>query len=174
VNQTAPILVGHCKNKVVWIRVDGKGSFLNAPQIKEYAQRMIAAGEVRIVVDLENCPVMDSTFMGTLSGIARELNVKDGGRLEVINANQRNQDLITGLGLNFILDLDTGGDHWPEERAAVSTSLKGAEDVSLTTEERTRFLLRAHEELTIADKGNIPKFQNVIDCLKQELEKSNA
>jgi len=159
---------------VVWIRVDGKGSFQNAPQIKEYAQRMITTGEQRIVVDLEHCPVMDSTFMGTLSGIARQLNVIEGGRLEVINANERNQGLIRGLGLNFILDLETAGESWQDERETVANCLKGAEDVSLSHEERTRFLLKAHEELTLADEDNIPKFRGVIDCLKGELESSDA
>lgn len=134
---------------------------------------MIANGEHCIVVDLENCPVMDSTFMGTLSGIARELKVHDG-RLEVINANERNQKLITSLGLNHIFDLDTSGDTWQDERAVVANCLKGAEDLTLSKEERTRFLLRAHEELTLADDDNIPKFADVIDCLKQELEHTKA
>ena len=134
---------------------------------------MIEKGEKRLVVDLEDCPVMDSTFMGTLTGISRRLGKIDG-ELEVINANERNRDLIESLGLDFILTLDTDGSAWKGERAAISQHFREAavelEPEELSKEEKTEFILEAHENLTEANPDNIPRFEDVICYLRQEAE----
>ena len=137
-----------------------------------FAECMIEKGEKRIVVDLEDCPVMDSTFMGTLTGISRRLRDIDGGELEVINANERNRDLIESLGLDFVLTLDTDGSAWQAERAAISRQFR-EEEVELEPEEltkaqKTEFILEAHENLTEANPANIPRFEDVISYLRQE------
>ena len=51
----------------VWIRVEGKGTFQNSPGLKDFSRRMIETGKRAFVVDLQRCPAMDSTFMGTLA-----------------------------------------------------------------------------------------------------------
>lgn len=176
-NLPAPILVGHWPNKVVWIRVQGKGSFQNSPQVRECVDRMIVKGERRFVVDLADCPVMDSTFMGTLTGVSRGLRAFEGGKLEVLNANTRNAQLIRSLGLDHVFDLDTDGATWPEERRAVSARFASAESLAplhLNKREQTEFILRAHQELTEADTANAPRFEDVIKYLKKELDESRA
>src|SRR6187399_3323713 len=65
----APILVGQVGN-LFWMRVEGKGSFQNSVQVKRCFQKMIEGGKRHFVVDLERCPIMDSTFLGTLTGAA--------------------------------------------------------------------------------------------------------
>lgn len=170
--QAAPIFVSHFPDKVAWVRVGGKGNLHNSPRLLSFAKLMIAKGERRIVVDLEDCPVMDSTFMGTLTGISRRLRKVEGGELEVINANERNQDLIESLGLDFILTLETEGKTWEAERQAISKQFREAavelEPEDLSKEERTEFILEAHENLTEANPDNIPMFEDVIHYLRQE------
>ncbi len=172
--QAAPIFVSHFPNKVAWIRVAGKGNLHNSPRLLSFSKCMIAKGETRLVVDLEDCPVMDSTFMGTLTGISRRLKKVDGGQLEVINANERNVELIESLGLDFILTLDTDGSCWQSERIAISKQFREAaveqelETEELTKEEKTDFILEAHENLTEANPENIPRFEDVICYLRQE------
>jgi anti-anti-sigma regulatory factor len=60
----------------VWVRVEGKGSFLNSGNLKEFAQEMVNRGYREFVIDLQNCAMMDSTFMGTMAGVA--LRLKSG------------------------------------------------------------------------------------------------
>ena len=105
VNPNSSILVG-CNQKVVCIRVQGKGSFQNSTGIKQFATAMIHRGHRNFVVDLADCPVMDSTFMGTLTGVALRLREIGQGEVHVINSNARNTDLLAGLGLDQILSLD--------------------------------------------------------------------
>ena len=70
---------------LIWLRVEGKGCFQNSPMLKEFCVAMVERGALKIVVDLENCPVMDSTFMGVLSGIACRLADKgDEGTLSIL------------------------------------------------------------------------------------------
>ena len=169
--QAAPIHVGRLPKKFAWIRIGGKGNLHNSPRMLRFAECMIEKGEARLIVDLEDCPVMDSTFMGTLTGISRSLKVI-GGELEVINANERNRDLIESLGLDFILSLDADGTAWQEERNAISRQFAedgvelDAEDLSKA--EKTEFILEAHENLTEANPENIPRFEDVITYLRQE------
>lgn len=184
-NAAAPIYVGQLDDGVVWIRVEGKGSFQNSPELKEYAACMVERGASHFVVDLENCPVMDSTFMGTLVGVVSLLNgceAEDKG-LEVINANARNIQLVQSLGLDHVFTLDVDGTAWPAVRKAISatvatggnTGAKGAgaselEHKDLDKRESAEHVLEAHEKLTEADGENVPRFRDVIDFLKKELQ----
>ena len=79
---------------MVCVRVEGKGSFLNSTGLKEFSKEMVNRGFREFMVDLEKCPVMDSTFMGTLAGLALRLRELGQGNLRVVNLNERNQDLL--------------------------------------------------------------------------------
>ena len=54
----------------VWVKVEGKGTFLNSGDLKEFTREMVNRGYREFVVDLERCAMMDSTFMGTKIGRA--------------------------------------------------------------------------------------------------------
>src|SRR5262245_66451760 len=57
----------------VWVKVQGKGSFLNSGNLKEFAREMLDRGYREFVVDLADCSMMDSTFMGTMATVALRL-----------------------------------------------------------------------------------------------------
>ena len=71
-NPGSEILVSHA-DRIVWVRVEGKGSSTNSTALRDFAKEMIHRGAREFIVDLCNCPVMDSTFMGTLAGISLSL-----------------------------------------------------------------------------------------------------
>lgn len=158
---------------MVWIRIEGKGSFQNSPELKNYVGCMIGRGASHFVVDLENCPVMDSTFMGTLVGIVSKLGDAEGASLEVINANPRNMQLIQSLGLDHVFSLDTDGSAWAVLRKQISTELNGdkreLEHLELNKRSNTEHVLEAHRHLSDADGSNVPRFHDVIEFLKKEL-----
>lgn len=158
------ILVG-CANKVVRVKVEGKGSFLNSAGVKEFAKEMINRGHREFVVDLGNCPVMDSTFMGTLAGIALRLRELGQGSLNVINLNERNGDLLCNLGLDqlFVLGKSDKADGVPADKP-----LEQPKDPT----KQAQTMLDAHEALVEADPENLPKFKDVLEYLKQDLHLS--
>ena len=173
-NPLSQILVGF-NEKVVCIRVHGKGTFQNSAGVKQFALAMIQRGHREFVVDLADCPVMDSTFMGTLTGIALKLRGLGSGHLHVIHPNERNAALLRGLGLDQILELADDGVASPDglEHALVTTDAEpvaapaadGAGDRMRTAET----MLAAHQALVDADPENLSRFKDVLEYLKQDL-----
>jgi anti-anti-sigma regulatory factor len=167
VSINSSILVG-TTNKIVWIKVEGKGSFLNSAGVKEFSKEMVNRGHREFVVDLRNCPVMDSTFMGTLAMIALRLREIGQGSLHVINLNERNHDLLTNLGLDQLFSMDACGvrDGGPAMRNALQPSAPADHTNQAET------MLEAHEALVEADPGNLTKFKDVLEYLKQDLHRA--
>jgi anti-anti-sigma regulatory factor len=161
------ILVG-TSNKIVWIKVEGKGSFLNSAGVKEFAREMVNRGHREFVVDLRNCPVMDSTFMGTLAMIALRLREIGQGSLHVINLNERNHDLLTNLGLDQLFSMDACGVKNPDPAAGDTLQPAAAPDRTAQAET----MLEAHEALVEVDPENLTKFKDVLEYLKQDLHRA--
>jgi anti-anti-sigma factor len=166
----APILVGQVGN-LFWMRVEGKGSFLNSVQVKRWFQTMIERGKRHFVVDLERCPIMDSTFLGTLTGAALNLRELGAGEVCVVNANARNQQLLASLGLDHILDVDKDGSKHCEERRQVCDELGACrEPVSPCSKtEQAEHVLECHEALAKANAENANRFKDVIEFLEKEV-----
>lgn len=160
---TPSILVG-CADKVVWIKVEGKGSFLNSAGMKDFSKEMVSRGHREFVVDLKNCPVMDSTFMGTLAMIALRLRDLGQGELRVINLNERNRDLLSNLGLDQLFTIESGG-----EAGAAAPPEKALDAAPSGKTEQAKTMLEAHEALVAADSANLTKFKDVLEYLKQDL-----
>jgi anti-sigma B factor antagonist len=156
------ILVGTA-NRTVWVRVEGKGSFLNSTGLKEFAKEMINRGFREFAFDLKNCTVMDSTFMGTLAGIALRLRELGQGNLRVTNLNERNSDLLSNLGLDQLFLIESKNSA-PEMSA--ETPLAGAAPDKVT---QAQTMLEAHEACVEANEANAAKFKDVLEYLKQDL-----
>jgi anti-sigma B factor antagonist len=164
------ILVG-TTNKIVSIKVEGKGSFLNSAGVKEFAKEMVNRGHRDFVVDLRNCPVMDSTFMGTLAMIALRLREIGQGSLHVINLNERNHDLLTNLGLDQLFSMDACGiKAGVKESDALPGGLQPAASGDRAAQAET--MIEAHEALVEADPENLTKFKDVLEYLKQDLHRA--
>ena len=97
----------------VWVRVEGKGSFLNSGNLKEFAQEMVNRGYREFVIDLQDCVMMDSTFMGTMAGLALRLKELGHGHLHVVHCGDRSRDLLSGLGLDQIFSIQSNGTQAP-------------------------------------------------------------
>lgn len=147
------------------MRVEGKGSFLNGPGLKEFAKEMINRGFREFAVDLRNCPVMDSTFMGTLAGIALRLRELGQGNLRVTNLNERNGDLLGNLGLDQLFIMEPRGNS-DAPAGAVQVPLASAAPDKVT---QAQTMLEAHEACIEANEANAAKFKDVLEYLKQDL-----
>jgi anti-anti-sigma factor len=174
---SAPILVGQVGN-LLWMRVEGKGSFVNSVQVKRCFQTMMEQGTRHFVVDLERCPIMDSTFLGTLTGAALHLRELGEGEVCILNANTRNQQLLSSLGLDHILEVDNSGTKYNVEREAVNAELGTCEQPvdAINKVEQAEHVLEAHEALTRANTENAGRFRDVIEFLEKEVRQrtSNA
>jgi anti-anti-sigma regulatory factor len=169
------ILVG-CFGNVAWIRVEGKGSSLNSPQLKKFGEHAQRNGLTQFVVDLENCPALDSTFMGTLAALVLSLQADDpAGQMEVINATGRTRETLGCLGLDCLFSVDDDGSSWQREREQVAKNLtKPLPPVDISQRERGKLMLEAHEALVEANEENISQFRDVLDFLRRELDEGES
>lgn len=161
------IQVGLIKD-TVWIRVEGKGSFQNSTPLKEFAREMLGRGHREFVVDLKECPFMDSTFMGTLASIALKSQANGSGRLQIVNINERNQDLLCNLGLDQIMQLDQPQPEPALNGEAVPLDTSGCTDKSV----EAVTMLEAHEAVVAANPENEAKFKDVLEFLRQNIDAS--
>jgi anti-anti-sigma regulatory factor len=151
-----------------WIRCVGKGSFTNSPQMKQWAETHVAAGRHTVVVDLEVCTGMDSTFMGTMAGIAMRLAKFPDGVLQVTGANEKNRNSLEDLGLSLLLEIEPKDPVWKDRIASIRNSLQECSLKSAV--DRTQHVFDAHKRLCDADESNDEKFSTVLDVLEAELE----
>jgi anti-sigma B factor antagonist len=164
------ILVG-VNGPAVWVRVEGKGNFLNSGSLKEFAQEMVNRGYREFVVDLQNCAMMDSTFMGTLAAVALRLRELGKGHLHVVHCGDRSRELLSGLGLDQIFDIRSNGAVAPDCEKVKENELDAAE---AKKKERTETMLEAHEALCQAAPENLSRFKDVLEYLKQDLNQATA
>ena len=160
------------RGPTVWVRVEGKGSFLNSGNLKEFAREMLDRGYREFVVDLAHCAMMDSTFMGTMASVALRLKELGHGHLHVVRCGNRSQELLSGLGLDQIFDIHGNGQRPPEceslDRAAAGQSPEARKM------EQTETMLEAHEALCEAAPENLFRFKDVLDFLKQDLHRETS
>jgi len=156
----------------VWVRLEGKGSFLNSGSLKEFAQEMVNRGYREFIVDLQNCVMMDSTFMGTLAGVALRLKELGNGHLHVIHCGVGSRELLSGLGLDQIFDIQSEGDAAPD-----CSDLNGDAAAKSSPEQKrqqAQTMLDAHQALCEAAPENFTRFKDVLDYLKQDLHQKTA
>jgi anti-sigma B factor antagonist len=151
----------------VWVKVEGKGSFLNSCNLKEFAREMLDRGYREFVVDLADCAMMDSTFMGTMASVALRLKELGRGHLHVVHCRNRSRELLSGLGLDQIFDIHSNGSTAPECEALEGES--GDQPPENKKQEQAQTMLEAHEALCEAAPENLPRFKDVLDYLKQDL-----
>jgi anti-anti-sigma regulatory factor len=162
------ILVGVFRD-VAWVRVRGKGTFRISPALRRFANCIVEEeGQDRIIVDLEECPAMDSTFMGTLTGIALMLKERPASMFQVINAGEKNLDSLRTLGLDQVFHVDVDGLSWRHERALVEENVsRPLEHAHLSPAEKRRFIVEAHQALCDANRENVSEFQDVLQFLSE-------
>ncbi len=165
-NTPAATVRAACFDQEVWIRIEGRGNLLVSGTIRKFVQAMILRGRRVFVVDLSACEHMDSTFMGTLTGISQNLRELGQGSLTVINASRRNLELLENLGLNFLFGVEAAGDtpRLPAEEGARLLELPLEPSVD------KEVLLEAHEALASSNAANAERFHDVVEYLRQQAD----
>lgn len=166
VNASTTLLFA-CLNGLIWIRVAGKGTVEVSTQLREFATQQVAVGSRHFVLDLAECPVMDSTFMGTLLAISRDISGVGNRIFDLVNVNDRNLNLLKNLGLSEVLSVDEKGERWGEERRSITSNLSKATCANQhTREKKASVMLEAHEALVGAKPENESQFSDVIRYLR--------
>ncbi len=173
---TDSTLFYHIFEDCLWVRCASRGSFINSPALKAVAEKYLTGGGKLVVIDLEVCPGVDSTFMGTLAGLARRA-MAVGGCIEVASPTPRTRAAMESLGLDMLLTLDPGFSVWTEDkerrRAVLEQQLaeSAAPQSDMSELDRTRHVLEAHKVLRAMNKQNDDAFGYVCETLEDDLKR---
>ena len=171
-------LTYHEFDDCLWIRCTSRGSFVNSPALKAISEKYIARNGRLIVVDLEICPGVDSTFMGTLAGLARKM-MAQGGFLQIATPTQRTRAAMESLGLDMLVEIDPSGAIWQGDMESRRTQLTQDSRQEATADkmnelERTRHVLEAHNTLRSMNHKNNETFGYVCETLEEDLLRHEA
>lgn len=146
----------------VWLRVDGHGTFQNSAPLRAYTEQMFEAGHRSFAFDLQGCDMMDSTFLGTLTGLALRLREDPRGRVGFARVNAKVESLFERYGLDRVLAFQ-GFEAAPPAPGEM-------EELALaTTKEYKRgTMVEAHEALAAASPENEERFREALEFLKRK------
>lgn len=150
------------------IRIVGRANFAASPGFKRAVDELIAERPTRLVMDLDQCQLMDSTFLGVLSGGAERFHeqLPGGPRVELVNANPRVTGLIDSLGVSKWFRHVTGELELPADVKAQRLPL-----FNITKLELKETSLEAHERLGRQNESNLVKFAEITRNLREDLDK---
>jgi anti-anti-sigma factor len=163
------IQVGTLDDRVC-VRVEGKGTHLNSPSLREFLSGMIEGGYRTFRLDLSRCTYMDSTFLGMLVGVSLQLKRVCPARITILDANARNKELFQTLGIEQFFQFENGS----PAVCVCESELKSLPEANVSMEAKAEGMLAAHEALIKADERNVCRFKDVITFLKEDLERIKA
>jgi len=158
------------EEKTAWIKIQGRANFNSSVDFKALVNGLLEKGYVRFVLDLTECVLMDSTFLGVLAGLGMKFSGGRNGSLlasiELLNANARIADLLENLGVQHLFKMICG----PElnrnrlEKVDHNPAPHDRKEVSRTC-------LEAHQTLMDINPANVPRFKDVAQFLAEDLKK---
>jgi anti-anti-sigma regulatory factor len=158
-------------DKFACIKIIGRANFSSSIDFKTVINELRQKSYTHFVVELSECVLMDSTFLGVLTGFGLRLAPSEAQpesrALELLNPNARITELLENLGVIHLFSLAQG------ELAELHCRVAHTEVSPLnpSKEEVTRACLEAHETLMAANPKNIAKFKEVTAFLAEDLKK---
>jgi anti-sigma B factor antagonist len=158
------VLIGE---KFACIRIIGRANFSSSIDFKTLINELRQAGFEYFVLELSECVLMDSTFLGVLAGFGLKLNQHDGGEpaIELLNPTPRIIELLENLGVLHLFKLIQG---------PLATATEPAWEhapASPSKEQVTLACLEAHQTLMEINPENVARFKDVAAFLAEDLKK---
>lgn len=162
-------------DQLVCVKVAGRANFSGSVDFKTLVTTMWSKGYHHFVLDLSECLLMDSTFLGVLAGLGLKLNgngqsqaghANGNGQhaIELLNPSPRISDLLENLGITHLFDISRG---------RLTTECLTALDHSPAQPDRRQVqqtCLDAHQTLMDVNPANVPKFKDVAQFLAEDIK----
>jgi anti-sigma B factor antagonist len=149
------------------VKIAGRANFSSSPDFKTLLVELRQKGYTHFIIDLSECVLMDSTFLGTLAQFGLKLNVAGSSGppgIELLNCNARVTELLENLGALHLFKTLSGPLNLPED---VKTCTP--ESIRPTHEQITRTCLEAHQTLMAVNPENVARFKDVTQFLAEDL-----
>jgi anti-anti-sigma factor len=160
-------------DKLACIKIKGRANFTSSLDFKTVVEQLSQKGFTCFVMDLTECMLMDSTFLGVLAGLGLKMAAaqkldQQAHSIELMNPNPRIAELLENLGVLHLFNIITGPAPEATEGTTEHTVIP---PVAATREEVITNCLEAHKILMSIDPANVPKFKEVTQFLAEDLKK---
>jgi anti-anti-sigma factor len=150
------------------IKIAGRANFASSPDFKTLLSELAQKGFGHFIIDLTECVLMDSTFLGVLAGFGMKLNPNGAPAergIELHGATARVSELLENLGAAHLFKLTAGELKLPGD---VKTSVP--ESINPSHEQIARTSLEAHQTLMAMNPENVARFKDVAQFLAEDLK----
>ena len=155
------------------VRIIGRANFTSSVDFKALVDDLRQKGCSSFVLDLSECVLMDSTFLGVLAGLGLKLSGGNGDHdhhgVELFNPSPRITELLETLGVLHLFKTTQGTLTLPAPAQAVEQA-----SGQPTRAEVTRSCLEAHQTLIALSPGNAARFKDVAAFLAEGAKKAKA
>ena len=159
--------------KCVCMRISGRANFASSIDFKTLLNELLQKGYTYFVLDLSECTLMDSTFLGVLSGFGLKLTSPQPDNvertIELFNPNARITDLLENLGVLHLFKVTQGKVVLPEPTQPHEHTPSDS-----SRAEVTETCLEAHRTLMGLSPENTARFKDVAAFLAEDLKKLKA
>ena len=150
------------------MKITGRANFTFSPDFKMLLEELTQKGYAHFIIDLSECMLMDSTFLGVLAEFGLKMipdNASGKTGIELLNPNTRVAELLENLGALHLFKIISGALHLPDD---VKTCTP--ESINPTHEQVTRTSLEAHKTLMAVNPENVARFKDVTRFLAEDLK----
>jgi anti-sigma B factor antagonist len=155
------------------VRIIGRANFTSSIDFAALITELRQQGCNYVVLDLAECVLMDSTFLGVLASFGLKLSARNGAEgphgIELLNPSARIMELLDTLGVLHLFKVTQGSVKLPEQ-----AELREQVPLSPTKEEVTRTCIEAHQTLMEISPANVSRFKDVTQFLAEGLKKSRT
>jgi anti-sigma B factor antagonist len=153
------------------VKISGRANYSSSIDFKTLLTELSRKGYSYFVLDLSECVLMDSTFLGVLAGFGLKMRPEQPGQndaaIELLNPSARIVELLESLGVLHLFKLNQGQAPGTEGAEA---SVCSPANPSKT--EMRRACLEAHQTLMEISPGNVSKFKDLAAFLAEDLKKA--
>ena len=150
------------------VKIQGRANFAASLDFNLLLNQLRERGFNYFVIELSDCALMDSTFLGVLAGFGLKLSHSNGahgaGCVELRNANSRIAELLENIGVLHLFKTAQGELESPEKLEAFAHECMAA-----SRQEVTRTCLEAHKTLIEINPENEVRFKDVTKFLAEDL-----
>lgn len=166
-NAAAAQLTVFAGQRFACIRITGRATFNSSIDFKNLLSELSQRNYKCVVLDLEQCVLMDSTFLGVLAGFGLKMQRDiQGTPIELLNPSERIIELLENLGVLNLFRVTHGKSQVPGD-CKPETLAEG----NHTRLEKAQACMEAHETLMALSPENAGKFKDVAQFLAEDLKR---
>ena len=153
-----------------FVKIRAQATYNSSEHFKSLVSELRSRGVNRLILDLTECAIMDSTFLGVLAsyGMGKQDEPNQGRSIPVglVHPNERIRDSLANLDVLHLFTVSDETTSLPDDYQPVPSR-----PISPTPGQLARNSLEAHRTLMAANPANVAKFKEVTRYLDQNLKK---